>query len=374
MDGISASNFFKAWQAGKSPTSESDTQHPPAAEEQASPLAAKVSKKKKKKKKKSKTQASATPEQPNSINPSSTSEASSTPEYVEYLLEFANDKDNWKFNKKKQSELLKHFFDLGRIPSHLNQPLVSYVSGLQGAAAQQRLLDEAEDILRQLLKQQDRVNELEGMESRADRKIAYDRALQRELDRADRLALEHPEWIEEQIRKHEESVEKAKRADAVLKELLLKELRPVAHVVRKVFSNGAPDAIASASSSAPKHFRFNEPSPEPQPQPATTRKRTRKSRTDVSSSSDDSSSSSSSDSSSDDDDDEDDERNARINQAHLDRIARQKPASRMYARRSPGEEAELQHRANLAEAGSSDQTSSSSDEDNNHTDSDSDSE
>lgn len=56
-----------------------------------------------------------------------------------YLQTYHTTPEVWKFNKNHQVQLLNDVFNLYRIPSSYNDALSSYIRGLQGAAARERL-------------------------------------------------------------------------------------------------------------------------------------------------------------------------------------------------------------------------------------------
>jgi WKF domain len=69
----------------------------------------------------------------------SSTRESNCPQYLDYLTSFYTDKANWKFNKKKQSLILRDVFDMSRIPPEYDSPLEAYIRGLESEAARQRL-------------------------------------------------------------------------------------------------------------------------------------------------------------------------------------------------------------------------------------------
>lgn len=69
------------------------------------------------------------------------------PSFLQYLRNYHTSRSTWKFNKSKQIQILKHAFDLQRIPQEDEDALQSYLSGLSGSAARQRLREQAIDIL-----------------------------------------------------------------------------------------------------------------------------------------------------------------------------------------------------------------------------------
>ncbi|RMY73651.1 hypothetical protein D0863_03733 [Hortaea werneckii] len=209
-----------------------------------------------------------------------------TAEYVEYILQFHNDKANWKFNKNKQTELLKHLFNPWRIPAQYDDALVAYIEGLQGARAQQRVIEDAEAVLKALLEKQESEVNVESMDSRTSRKAAYEAAVKREIEKVKQVG--RSEYDEHQLLELKREVEKAKRADAVLAALLSKELEQPA----------APPAPSAAGAAADSLSNGNEAQEKKVSKPDQKRKK-RKARTQVSSDESSSSDSSSSESESD---------------------------------------------------------------------------
>jgi hypothetical protein len=62
--------------------------------------------------------------------------------YLQYLRQYHESRDTWKFNKNHQTHLLKHVFDLDIIPSNHAYLIYPYVRGLQGGV-RTRLRDAA---------------------------------------------------------------------------------------------------------------------------------------------------------------------------------------------------------------------------------------
>jgi WKF domain len=62
--------------------------------------------------------------------------------YLQYLRQYHESRDTWKFNKNHQSHLLKHVFDIDIIPSDHVHLICPYVRGLQGGV-RTRLRDAA---------------------------------------------------------------------------------------------------------------------------------------------------------------------------------------------------------------------------------------
>jgi hypothetical protein len=77
---------------------------------------------------------------------SSNAEQPSTPAYVDYLVQFYTDKERWKFNKVRQTQLLKHIFDPNAPLSEHMDAVKAYVEGLRGTEARKRLRTTALEI------------------------------------------------------------------------------------------------------------------------------------------------------------------------------------------------------------------------------------
>jgi hypothetical protein len=72
-----------------------------------------------------------------------------TPSYVNYLQDFHTARDHWRFNKAKQTALLKNIFNIFRVPPKYDDAVKSYLLGLQGQAARERLKQSARNILQE---------------------------------------------------------------------------------------------------------------------------------------------------------------------------------------------------------------------------------
>lgn len=71
----------------------------------------------------------------------------SVPSYIDYLHTYANDRENWKFNKSKQTDLIKNLWNIYRVPPALDDVLKDYISGLQGQGARARIRGDAQKII-----------------------------------------------------------------------------------------------------------------------------------------------------------------------------------------------------------------------------------
>lgn len=113
--------------------------------------------------------------------------------YLEYLDQFHNDRENWKFNKSKQNDLIKNAFNIYRIPPDYNTALLAYIKGLQGEGARKRLRDQAGRLITELKNstQKELPDDVsvQDMETREARAIAYKLAEDREIERMRSLGL-----------------------------------------------------------------------------------------------------------------------------------------------------------------------------------------
>lgn len=59
--------------------------------------------------------------------------------YISYLNQYYNDRDNWKFNKAKQNDVVDNALNIFRIPDEHSDALLEYIKGLKGAGVIERL-------------------------------------------------------------------------------------------------------------------------------------------------------------------------------------------------------------------------------------------
>lgn len=71
-----------------------------------------------------------------------------TERYISYLQQFHSAREEWHFNKGRQTALLKNIFNVFRVPEEHDDALVAYLTGLQGQAARDRLTETANEILK----------------------------------------------------------------------------------------------------------------------------------------------------------------------------------------------------------------------------------
>lgn len=147
-----------------------------------------------------------------------TSESIGKPQYLQYLELFENDRGNWKFNKNHQSTLLTHIFDIKQIPASYNAAIADYLSGLQGNAVRDRLIDGATDILKSVAGKGGDTAEIDGMESVQARRDAYAASLRRQIERVDRHGLS--EHDQRELEDEENEIERGRRAEQILTQML----------------------------------------------------------------------------------------------------------------------------------------------------------
>ena len=153
-------------------------------------------------------------------------EVGQTPEYVKYLVLFHEDRQSWKFNKKKQTAVLANLFDVHHIPPKHDEAVSQYVAGLQGSGVRQRVLDSATAVLKTIAAKDSETPNLEEMESEEARRTAYSAALKRHIERFERAGSHQSEHDEMQFEEMRHEVEKGRRAEEVLSQLLQRELHP----------------------------------------------------------------------------------------------------------------------------------------------------
>lgn len=283
-DGETGQTYFKAWAAENSQphTPPKPATAPTASEDETTPV--KVS-----------TEPTQPASQPIASRPRLKGKEAANV-YVQYVEQFYNDKGNWKFNKAHQTALLKNMWNIYRVPPFLNDALVAYVAGLQGAGARQRLLEGADEYLKRVIeKTGGSMSSVLSTRPADERRAAYDAALQQRVDQLETARANESEQGEQKLEDLRREVEQERRAVAILCGALLQDTQ---------VSEKAAPTTAPAVNGEPKHMKFAEEvasssvaaSEKPKP------KRKRKARTEVSSSSE---SSSSSDSSSSDDDSSD---------------------------------------------------------------------
>lgn len=59
--------------------------------------------------------------------------------YISYLTQYYSDRENWKFNKAKQNDVVDNALNIFRIPDEHSEALLEYIKGLKGAGVIERL-------------------------------------------------------------------------------------------------------------------------------------------------------------------------------------------------------------------------------------------
>jgi hypothetical protein len=70
--------------------------------------------------------------------------------YISYLTQYYNDRDNWKFNKAKQNDVVDNALNIFRIPGEHSEALLEYIKGLKGAGVIERLKEKTLAIIKEL--------------------------------------------------------------------------------------------------------------------------------------------------------------------------------------------------------------------------------
>jgi hypothetical protein len=179
LDGDSGQTWFKKWAAEQkgeeleAPAQPSFTSAPAIAEEPKE--AVKAEKKEKKKDKKDKALAkekeaaafaasAAAKEEQSTAQQAGSSESikDSKPAapakgkkkdpsvYIAYLTQYYSDRDNWKFNKAKQNDVVDNALNIFRIPDEHSEALLEYIKGLQGAGVIERLKERTLSTIKEL--------------------------------------------------------------------------------------------------------------------------------------------------------------------------------------------------------------------------------
>ena len=82
--------------------------------------------------------------------------------YIAYLTQYYNDRDNWKFNKAKQNDVVDNALNIFRIPNEHTDALVEYVAGLKGAGVIDRLRERCRATVKDLEEQDAQMNEADA--------------------------------------------------------------------------------------------------------------------------------------------------------------------------------------------------------------------
>lgn len=105
-----------------------------------------IRQKKREKKRKKRQEAKARQQAAQSNNSNAATSVDDSP-ILSYLTHFYEDRSSWKFQKNRESHLLKHALSLERVPKRFNTPLLVYLQGLRSEGARQRLREAAEEVI-----------------------------------------------------------------------------------------------------------------------------------------------------------------------------------------------------------------------------------
>lgn len=135
--------------------------------------------------------------------------------YLLYLDRYHKSRESWKFNKATQTDVLKNALNVFRIPSEYSTALREYITGLQGAAARDRLSEAAKTTLKELddpePAEEKGVDKDTPMDGSADRQAAHDSALRTRLKKEKKRRRDE---ADEKLR-----VLKRRRAEEILQSL-----------------------------------------------------------------------------------------------------------------------------------------------------------
>jgi hypothetical protein len=82
--------------------------------------------------------------------------------YIAYLTQYHNDRENWKFNKAKQNDVVDNALNIFRIPDQHSDALVEYVAGLKGAGVIDRLRERCRATVKDIDEQDAQMNDAEA--------------------------------------------------------------------------------------------------------------------------------------------------------------------------------------------------------------------
>lgn len=165
--GFSADTAPAADSAPAAETSADDTLHDSLLDDDAQAVAQRHAKKREKRRQKQQTKSeSAIHDRDQPLKP-----------YLQYLHDYSERRDRWKFNKNHQNQLFKYIFDFHKVPIYYHPVLVEYVAGLQGQSARQRVMEAAEREL-DLLKDDQELKDMSNEEE--ERKKLNEQAFERD--------------------------------------------------------------------------------------------------------------------------------------------------------------------------------------------------
>jgi hypothetical protein len=95
--------------------------------------------------------------------------------YNAYVTQYHTDRDNWKFNKAKQNDVIDNAASIFRIPDENSEALLAYVQSLKGAGAISLLTSKCEAALKELDQEDIKA---QAMDDPKERQAMHDEALQ----------------------------------------------------------------------------------------------------------------------------------------------------------------------------------------------------
>jgi hypothetical protein len=130
---------------------------------------------------------SATAEKTTASNPTATTVTKAAPKgkkkdrsiYTSYLTQYYTDRQNWKFNKARQNDVIDNALNVFRIPDEYSAALFEYVRGLQGAGVIERLREACNNTLKDL--DEAEAQELTAMDTTGERLAVQDEALRERI-------------------------------------------------------------------------------------------------------------------------------------------------------------------------------------------------
>ncbi|CBY01371.1 hypothetical protein IAQ61_003202 [Plenodomus lingam] len=99
--------------------------------------------------------------------------------YISYLTQYYSDRDNWKFNKAKQNDVVDNALSIFRIPHEHTEALSEYLTGLKGAGVIERLRERCLSTLKEL-DEQDAQKPMDDIQARkvAEQEAEHERIIQ----------------------------------------------------------------------------------------------------------------------------------------------------------------------------------------------------
>lgn len=101
--------------------------------------------------------------------------------YTSYLTQYYTDRQNWKFNKARQNDIIDNALNIFRIPEEHSTALVEYVRGLQGAGVIERLREACNNTLRDL--DEEEAQNPTAMNTGGERQAIRDEALNERISK-----------------------------------------------------------------------------------------------------------------------------------------------------------------------------------------------